>query len=359
LTKKKNNFLITLKKDYFNTPVNAIVSLIAAYVVIRIGIWIVNWAILDAVWIGTSRDMNHTGGAVWAFIINKIRFFMFGFYPKEELWRIILTFVLITVSFIPYFFKAIKHKVLIFAAHMILWPLLIGFLMAGGLGLEKISTNDWGGLTLTMILSLLGLLYSFPIGILVALGRRSKLPVIRGLCVAYIEFFRGIPLITILFMSSVVVPFFLPAQMAVDKIIRVVIGMTFFQSAYLAEVIRGGLQSVPKGQYEAADSLGFKYGLEHYLIILPQVLKITISNIGGISISFLKDTTLVLIIGMFDLLGIVNPLASDSNWLGMEPEGLVFAGLTYWLICFCVSRLTYKIEKKANELPETGIVTVQ
>ncbi len=195
----------------------------------------------------------------------------------------------------------------------------------------------------------MGLAYSFPLGLLLALGRRSELPVVRGLSVAYIEFFRGIPLITILFMSSVVVPFFLPPGASVDKIVRIVIGMTFFQSAYLAEVIRGGLQSIDKGQYEAADALGFGFWLKAYLIILPQALKAVISNIGSISISFLKDTTLVLIIGMFDLLGIVTPLVNDSNWLGMEPEGLIFAGIVYWIICFAVSRITRSIERRVHE----------
>ena len=310
--------LTAIRKDYFNTPLNAILSLLMVYVLIKLGIWFINWAFINAVWTGETRDVAQEGGATWAFIIAKIRFFMFGFYPKKHIWRIIITLVLMAASFIPYFLKSIKHKVLIFGAHMILWPLIIGFFLAGGLGLEKVSTNDWGGLTLTFILSSLGLLYSFPIGILLALGRRSELPVIRVLSTIYIECFRGIPLITILFMASVVVPFFLPSQVAIDKIIRVVIGMTFFQSAYLAEVIRGGLQSIPKGQYEAADSLGFRFGLQQYLVIMPQVLKVTISNIGGISISFIKDTTLVLIIGMFDLLGIVSPPGERQQlaWYG-------------------------------------------
>ncbi len=355
MSNKVKDKIISIRKDYFNTPVNAVLSLLMLYVLVRFAVWFVNWAFINAVWTGETRDVAQPGGATWAFIIAKIRFFLFGFYPKKHIWRIVLTFVLMGASFIPYFLKSVKHKILVFAAHMILWPLLIWFFLSGGVGLEKISTNDWGGLTLTFILSSLGLLYSFPIGILLALGRRSELPVIRILSTIYIECFRGIPLITILFMASVVVPFFLPPQVAVDKIIRVVIGMTFFQSAYLAEVIRGGLQAIPKGQYEAADALGFKFGLQQYLVIMPQVLKVTISNIGGISISFIKDTTLVLIIGMFDLLGIVSPLASDSNWLGMEPEGLIFAGLVYWVICFAISRLTYKIEARANTLPAVGV----
>ncbi|QEN04983.1 amino acid ABC transporter permease [Thiospirochaeta perfilievii] len=343
-----------IKDDYFNSPLNSILTLLALYVVVRFGIWFLNWAVLDAVWVGDSRDVATGEGATWAFIVNKIRFFMFGFFPKKEIWRILVAVVLIIFTMIPYFIKSIKHKVFILVGQMILWPVIIGFFLSGGLLLEKVSTNDWGGLTLTLILSLLGLLYSFPIGVILALSRRSELPVIRGLSIAYIEFFRGIPLITILFMSSVVVPFFLPSGVTIDKIVRVVIGMTFFQSAYLAEVIRGGLQAIPKGQYEAAESLGFRFNLQSYLIILPQVFKITISNIGGISISFIKDTTLVLIIGMFDLLGIVNPLASDSNWLGMEPEGLIFAGIVYWVICYWVSRITDKAEEKLNRLPISG-----
>ena len=344
-----------IRKDYFNTPLNSIMTLIMAFLFVKFAIWFVNWAIIDAVWIADSKDDAIGDGAKWAFIINKLRFFMFGFFPKSEIWRIHVTTALLFLSFIPYFLKSIKHKVFVFGAYLIVWPVIVAFFLSGGIGLEKVSTNDWGGLTLTFILSILGLLYSFPIGVLLALARRSSWPVIRGLAIGYIEFFRGIPLITILFMSSVVVPFFLPSQFAIDKIIRIVIGMTFFQSAYLAEVIRGGLQAIPKGQYEASDALGFKFGLQSYLVILPQVMRITISNIGGISISFIKDTTLVLIIGMFDLLGIVSPLASDSNWLGMEPEGLIFAGILYWLICFSISRLTYKAETKINELPATGV----
>lgn len=355
MNKKLLEQLKKIRQDYFNSPGNAILSLLMLFLLVKVGIWFISWAFINAVWTGENNEAARPGGATWAFIIKKIRFFLFGFYPKEHIWRIIVTVALMGASFVPYFMKRIHHKVLVFIAHMIIWPLIIGFFLAGGIGLEQVSTNNWGGLSLTFILSALGLLYSFPIGILLALGRRSEQPVIRILSTVYIECFRGIPLITILFMSSVVVPFFLPSGVAIDKIIRVVIGMTFFQSAYLAEVIRGGLQAVPKGQYEAADSLGFKFGLQQYLVIMPQVLKITIANIGGISISFIKDTTLVLIIGMFDLLGIVKPLASDSNWLGMEPEGLIFAGLVYWGICFAISRLTYKIEVKANTLPAAGV----
>ncbi|WP_246157033.1 amino acid ABC transporter permease [Oceanispirochaeta crateris] len=351
---KKN--MTFLRKEFFNTPLNTIMTLFMAWLVVKTGIWFINWAFINAVWTGETRDVAREGGATWAFIITKFRFFMFGFYPKEQLWRIPVTILVLSLTMIPYFMKQIQHKILVMGAQMILWPLIISIFLSGGFGLEKISSNDWGGLTLTFILSILGLLYSFPIGIIMALGRRSELKVIKGLSVAYIEFFRGIPLITILFMSSVVVPFFLPEGVSVDKMVRVVIGMTLFQSAYLAEVIRGGLQSIPKGQYEAADALGFKFGLQSYLIILPQVLKMTVSNIGGISISYIKDTTLVLIIGMFDLLGIVSPLASDTNWLGMEPEGLIFAGILYWIICFSISRLTYKVEKKVNELPTTGAI---
>lgn len=349
------NKIKKLRKDYLNTPLNSILTIIMVFILIKFAIWFVNWAIIDAVWIAESKDEASKDGATWAFIIKKLRFFMFGFYPKAEIWRIYATVILLLLSFIPYFIKSIRHKIFIFAAHLIIWPLIIGFFLAGGIGLEKVSTNEWGGLTLTFILSVLGLLYSFPMGVMLALARRSTWPVIRGLSIAYIEFFRGIPLITILFMSSVVVPFFLPSEVSIDKIIRIVAGMTFFQSAYLAEVIRGGLQAIPKGQYEASDALGFKFGLQSYLIILPQVLRVTISNIGGISISFIKDTTLVLIIGMFDLLGIVSPLASDSNWLGMEPEGLIFAGILYWIICFVISRMTYKFETRLNELPAAGV----
>ena len=339
-----------LKENLFGSIPNAVFTLLLVWGLAVVTIGFLDWALFNAVWRGESRDVAVVGGATWAYIAAKIRFYLYGFYPPDQIWRINLYCLLILASLVPLVLR-IKAKLWIFMSYFLAWPLLTVVLVSGGIGLTEVSSKDWGGLSLTLILSLLGLLCSFPLGVLTALGRRSRLPVIRGLSTAYIEFFRGIPLITILFMSSVVVPFFLPAGVTIDKIVRVVVGMSLFQSAYLAEVLRGGFQSVPKSQFEAADSLGMSYFQKTALVIMPQVLKATISNIGGISISFIKDTTLVLIIGMFDLLGMVGPTSADTDWLGMEPEGYVFAGLVYWAICFAVSKTTAVIERRAHALP--------
>lgn len=318
-------------------------------------IWsILDWALFKATWIAANGSEIKDGGAGWAFIGNKIMLFIFGFYPSDSWWRIGLLLVLLAASVLPFAIKTFKHKPLWFLVLLVISPLMVAYLAGGGPGLAQRSTNDLGGLSLTLILSYLGLLLSFPLGVILALGRQSKLPVIRHFSVAYIEFFRGIPLITILFLSSVAVPFFLPNGFSLDKLVRVTLGLVVFQSAYLAEVLRGGLQAIPKGQYEAADALGLSYPLKNYLVILPQALGHTVANIGGISISFIKDTTLVLIIGMFDLLGIVHPLANDPNWLGLAPEGLIFAGLVYWIICYSVSRITIRLEKHFADDPNKG-----
>ncbi len=339
----------SLRDSYFSSPLQGLITLGMLLVLWKVLSSILSWAIFNAVWVGESLEASSPDGATWAFIGHKLRFFLYGFYPKEEIWRILVAFVILLIPLALLLIRRVPGKIFIFASLLFILPLVTYAFIFGGWLPEPVETQSWGGLMLTVLLASMGLVYSFPIGLILALGRRSELPVIRGFSVAYIEFFRGIPLITILFMSSVVVPFFLPPGVSIDKIVRIVIGMTFFQSAYLAEVIRGGLQAIDKGQYEAADSLGFGFWMKAYLVILPQALKAVISNIGSISISFLKDTTLVLIIGMFDLLGIVTPLVSDSNWLGMEPEGLIFAGLIYWVICFAISKVTGMIDKRAHE----------
>lgn len=346
----KKGFVYWARKN----PGGALGSLVMLALMVYGIVSMMEWAVFKATWFAASGSEVQDGGAGWAFIGNKILLFIFGFYPSDSWWRIGLLLVLLAASIVPFTLKGFRHKPLWFLILLVLAPMLVAYLAGGGPGLVARSTNDLGGLSLTLILSYLGLLLSFPLGIVLALGRQSKLPVVRQFSVAYIEFFRGIPLITILFLSSVAVPFFLPNGVSLDKLVRVTLGLVVFQSAYLAEVIRGGLQAIPRGQYEAADSLGLSYPLKNYLVILPQALRHTVANIGGISISFIKDTTLVLIIGMFDLLGIVHPLANDPQWLGFAPEGLLFAGLVYWLICYSVSRISLHLEKHFTDDPNKG-----
>ena len=214
----------------------------------------------------------------------------------------------------------------------------------GGLGLEIVETDKWGGLTLTIVVAAVGIVASFPLGILFALGRQSKMRIVKFISVVYIEFVRGVPLITILFMASVVLPLFFSAGMDFDKLLRALIGITLFQTAYIAEVVRGGLQAIPKGQYEAADATGLSFMQRTVLIILPQALKISIPNIVGSFIALFKDTTLVLIIGLFDMLAIVGAATSNSSWLGRETEGYVFVAMVIWVILYSMSRYSKRLE---------------
>lgn len=232
----------------------------------------------------------------------------------------------------------------------VLAALILCLLLSVDFGLEPVETSLWGGLLVTLVVAIVGIVTSVPLGILLALGRRSNLPVIRTLSIAFIEFVRGVPLITVLFMSSVMLPFFLPPGVTFDKLLRALIGVALFSSAYMAEVIRGGLQAIPKGQYEAAMATGLTYWQAMRLIILPQALKIVIPGIVNSFISLFKDTSLVLIIGIFDLLGIVQLGFSDANWAAPNTPatGYIFAGFVFWLFCFSMSRYSQFMERRLN-----------
>jgi general L-amino acid transport system permease protein len=301
--------------------------------------------IFDATWSGTQAEITKEG-ARWIFVSEKFDQFMYGFYPEELHWRPNLVLIL-TVAFLFSFkiFADVKIK----AALILSYPVISFILISGGwFGLETVETEKWGGLMLTLVVAAVGIIASFPIGIVLALGRQSDMPIVKTLCVGFIEFIRGVPLITILFMASVVLPLFFSDGIDFDKLLRALIGITLFQAAYIAEVVRGGLQAIPKGQYEAAESLGLSYWQGMILIILPQALKISIPNLVGSFISLFKDTTLVLIIGLFDILAMVTLTNSDTNWLGYEVEGYVFVTLIYWVVCFTMSQYSKAIERKFN-----------
>jgi len=285
-------------------------------------------------------------GARWIFIIEKFDQFMYGFYPESLHWRPNLV-AIISIVFV-FSFKYIKNlKVKI--AGILLFPFVCFILISGGwFGLEVVETEKWGGLMLTILVAAVGIIASFPIGVVLALGRQSNMPILRTLCIGFIEFVRGVPLITILFMASVLLPLFFHDGIEFNKLLRALIGITLFQAAYIAEVVRGGLQAIPKGQYEASEALGLSYWQGMILIILPQALKISIPNLVGSFISLFKDTTLVLIIGLFDILAMVTLTNSDTNWLGYEVEGYVFVTLIYWVCCFSMSQYSKSIERKFN-----------
>lgn len=338
-----------LRTNLFNGPINTVFTLIGLYVLYLLVVPTVQWAFINADWIGTTREDCSREGACWVFINARFSQFIYGLYPSEETWRANIVFGMfftligwLAIPKLPF-----KRWVAVFA--LVVFPVLSFVLLYGGyFDLPQVPTHRWGGLMLTLLLATVGMVGALPIGIVLALGRRSNMPIVKSFCVVFIEFWRGVPLITVLFMASVMLPLFLPSEMNVDRLVRALIGLTLFQSAYMAEVIRGGLQAIPKGQEEAAAALGMTYWKRMGLIILPQALKMMIPGIVNTFISLFKDTTLVMIIGLFDLLGIVQAALADSRWLGFSLEGYVFAAFMFWIFCFSMSRYSQYLERKLN-----------
>ncbi|RLA06482.1 MAG: amino acid ABC transporter permease [Gammaproteobacteria bacterium] len=344
---KNRGFLNWLLSNLFSTPANSALTLLSLLFLYWVLPPFFQWAIIDANFIGSDKSACTRDGACWVFVIQKIDFFIYGFYPDEAHWRVNLSFVLFFVFGFLFRFLPVNfiYKILVF----MLYPIITYFLISGGsFGLDVVDTDKWGGLTLTLIVASIGIVAAIPFGIVLAFGRKSKLPIIKNLSVIYIEFIRGVPLISILFMASVILPLFFPEGMNFDKLLRALIGITMFQVAYIAEVIRGGMQAIPTGQYEAADSLGLSYWQKMLLIILPQALKVAIPNLIGASIALFKDTTLVLIIGLFDLLAMVHLTGTDNNWLGFDTEGYVFVTFVFWAFCFSLSKYGKFLEVKYN-----------
>lgn len=337
-----------LRKNLFSSIPNTFFTLLGVYILYRAIPPIINWAFLDANWVGTTRDACVKGGACWVFIKVRFNQFMFGFYPSSEYWRPLLAFGLLAFLLAWLLIERTPKKGWVGLFTILVYPIIAYILFYGGLGLPVVETHKWGGLMLTLIIATIGMFFALPFGIILALGRQSSMPVAKSVSVMFIELWRGVPLITVLFMSSVMLPIFMPEGMHVDKLVRALIGIIFFQSAYMAEVIRGGLQAMPKGQYEAADALGLSYWQAMLLIILPQALKTVIPGIVNTFIALFKDTTLVLIIGLFDLLAIVQSAFADPKWLGFSVEGYVFAGLIFWIFCFSMSRYSQYLERKLH-----------
>lgn len=346
---KTTGFIGWFKKNLFNSPANSVVTIILAYFALQ-GIWsIFNWAFINADWVGTTRDACTGEGACWVFISVRWQQYMYGFYPEAELWRPRLFFFTLAVLVGLIAYDKTPKRTWIWLFFVNIYPFLIAALLYGGVfGLTVVETHKWGGLLITLIIALVGIVVSLPIGVVLALGRRSNMPIIRSLCTIYIEVWRGVPLITVLFMASVMLPLFLAQGSETDKLIRALIGVVMFSSAYMAEVVRGGLQAIPKGQYEAADALGLTYWKKVGLIILPQALKITIPSIVNTFIGLFKDTSLVLIIGMFDVLGVGQSSNTDPSWLGFATESYVFVALVFWVFCFSMSRYSIWLEGKLH-----------
>lgn len=337
-----------LRHNLFASPLHVVLTLLSLYLLWLILPPLLNWAVIHATWSGTTRTDCTGEGACWVFIQQRFGQFMYGFYPSELRWRVDVTVWLAIIGAAPLFLKKMPRKALYGIGFLVIYPLLAFWLLHGGLGLQEVPTSRWGGLMLTLVIGYVGIAGALPLGILLALGRRSKLPAIKVICVTFIEFWRGVPLITVLFMSSVMLPLFLPEGMNLDKLLRALVMVIFFEAAYVAEVVRGGLQAIPKGQYEAAAALGLGYWRSTALVILPQALKLVIPGIVNTFIALFKDTSLVIIIGLFDLLNSIKQATTDPKWLGMSTEGYVFAALVYWIFCFSMSRYSMRLERKLH-----------
>lgn len=351
-----------VRKNLFATPFDSALTILSALFLAWLLPQVLGWALFNAVWTGPDRSVCLTvdqggqlpsgwSGACWAFVNAKFGQFMFGRYPIDERWRVILTAVIFVALLAPLLMPRAPYKRLNAILFFAVFPFVAFFLLVGGFfGLAYVETSLWGGLLVTLVISYVGIVVSLPLGIILALGRRSKMPIIKLISVIFIEAVRGVPLVTVLFMASFMLPLFVPPGMTFDKFLRALVGVALFASAYMAEVIRGGLQAIPRGQYEGADSLGLGYWQKMGLIIMPQALKLVIPGIVNTFIGMFKDTTLVLIISMFDLLGIVKQNLSDANWATPQTakSGLIFAALVFWIFCFGMSRYSIYMERRLD-----------
>ena len=342
-----NRTLDNLNKNINSNWFNAILTLLIIFLLIQNIPPLLNWLFFDADYIGVSKEDCSREGACWVFVNVWLKRLIYGLYPNSEIWRINLSFLMLIALVISGFFVPPKIKKYIVIFLLFVFPFIaINLISGGNFGLVWVETMAWGGLSLTFIISIFALLFCFPIGMFLALGRRSSAPVIRYSSIGFIEFWRGVPLITVLFMASVMMPMFLPDGTYMDKLVRVIIAITLFEAAYMAEVIRGGLQALPRGQYDAGKSLGMGYWRMHLLVILPQALKLVIPGIANTFLALVKDTPLILVVGLLELVGMIDMAKSNPDWLGFATEGYIFAGVVFWIICFNMSRYSQRLEKK-------------
>ncbi len=347
-----------IRGNLFSSPTNIVMTILIFWFLYKIVPATVNWFFFDAVFVGEDRNACKAAGdgACWAFIGERFKLFTYGFYPVTERWRVNLSFIMLCLAIAPVLFDKIPfRKYGLYYA--IAFPFIGGWLLIGGsflglpfLSLPVVATSEFGGIMLTLVIGVTGIAFSLPMGILLALGRQSNLPIIRIFCIGFIEFMRGVPLITLLFVASTMLSYFLPPGTKFDLLLRVLIMVTLFASAYMAEVIRGGLQAISKGQTEAADALGLKYWPSMRLIVLPQALKISIPGIVNTFIGLYKDSTLVIIIGLLDPLGIGQASLADTKWTGLSNEVYIFVAIFFFISCFSMSRYSLYLEGKL----ETG-----
>jgi general L-amino acid transport system permease protein len=346
------------RKNLFSNWVNSLITILSIYFIYEVSFFFLDWAVFKADFLTNFRGEKiidrtfcskniepGSYGACWAIIHVRFHQFMYGFYPVDEVWRVNLVFMLLPIALIAIFFDKVPfRKYLLYFTFI--FPFIAFYLLHGGPSLTTVGTNKWGGLLVTLFLGVTGIALAFPLSIALALGRRSKMPTISMICVIFIEFIRGVPLITLLFTANIMLPLFLPEGVSPDNLLRALVAVTLFQSAYMAEAIRGGLQAIPRGQLEAARSMGLTYWQSTRIIVLPQALRISIPPIVNTSIGLFKDTSLVLIIGIFDILGIGRAALADMTWTKLYYEVYVFVAIVFFIFCFAMSRYSLYLEKK-------------
>lgn len=336
-----------LRQNLFDGWFNSILTLLALALLLRTVPPFVRWALIDSHWLPSGAGCKEGAGACWSVITGNLRFILFGFYPHDLQWRPLLAMIILVA--LLFYSRNRQHW-----RKGLLWGwvtglVLMGILLRGGiLGLAVVESTQWGGLPLTLLLAVFGLTGAYPLGVLLALGRASRMRAVKALCIVYVEMIRGVPLISLLFMSSVVFPLFLPEGVTVNKILRAQAAIILFTAAYIAEVVRGGLQAIPRGQYEAAESLGLNYYLTMRLIVLPQALKIVIPPSVSILISAFKDTSLVVIIALYDLLKTTKSVLADPKWMGFSAEAYIFLALIYFLCCYFMSNYSRRLERELD-----------
>jgi len=335
-----------VKSNLFNGWFNSLLTALVMAALFKTVPPFLKWAVMDSNWLPSGTGCGE-GGACWSVVTANLRFIIFGFYPHDLQWRPLLAMVILVL--LLFYSQNRNHWNKALGWAWLTGLVVMGVLLHGGLfGMPVVESTQWGGLPLTLLLSVFGLTAAYPLGVVLALGRQSRMHAVKSLCIIYIEMIRGVPLISLLFMSSVVFPLFLPEGVTVNKILRAQVAIILFTAAYIAEVVRGGLQAIPKGQYEAADSLGLNYVQTMRLIVLPQALKIVIPPSVSILISAFKDTSLVVIIALYDLLKTTKSILSDPKWMGFSAEAYIFLAIVYFLCCFFMSNYSRQLEKELD-----------
>ncbi len=345
-----------VRANFFATPFDAVLTVVMVLLIAWIVPPLLDFMVFDAVWSGKDREaclatpQHPAVGACWAFVRDRFAYFVYGSYPLSERWRVDVFFIMLAIGIVWLLKLNAPRRDLGSIYFFVVLPIVSFILLTGwpAIGLRNVDTSLWGGVLVTVVVATVGIVVSLPAGVLLALGRRSRMPAVKLFSVIYIEFVRGVPLITVLFMASVMLPLFVPEQYSPDKLLRALVGIAMFSSAYMAEVVRAGLQAIPKGQFEGAMAVGLGYWQMMRLIILPQALKITIPNIVNSYIALFKDTTLVFIVGIFDLLKTIEAARIDPVWStpNTSTTGYAFAAVFYFICCYGMSRYAKTMEAR-------------